>query len=110
MERNMMTSRGGVVACIVFAVSLALTGCAETDESPADDTTAPTTTALTVGTEPRTTAAFVPLTTEPPPPPVEIVSYANCDAVRAAGAAPIRRGDPGYSTDLDRDGDGIACE
>ncbi|MFF4168740.1 excalibur calcium-binding domain-containing protein [Streptomyces sp. NPDC001744] len=38
------------------------------------------------------------------------VSYANCAAVRAAGAAPIRRGDPGYSSRLDRDGDGVACE
>ncbi|WP_420706973.1 excalibur calcium-binding domain-containing protein [Streptomyces sp. NRRL F-2664] len=38
------------------------------------------------------------------------VSYANCAAVRAAGAAPIRRGDPGYGRHLDRDGDGIACE
>jgi len=36
--------------------------------------------------------------------------YANCTAVRAAGAAPIRRGQPGYSSKLDRDGDGIACE
>ena len=37
------------------------------------------------------------------------VYYANCDAVRAAGAAPIRRGDPGYSPKLDRDGDGVGC-
>ncbi len=36
--------------------------------------------------------------------------YPNCDAVRAAGAAPLRRGDPGYSRSLDRDGDGVACE
>jgi excalibur calcium-binding domain-containing protein/uncharacterized protein DUF1524 len=36
--------------------------------------------------------------------------YANCDAVRAAGAAPIHRGDPGYSTSLDGDADGSACE
>jgi hypothetical protein len=36
--------------------------------------------------------------------------YENCDAVRAAGAAPIHQGDPGYSTDLDGDGDGSACE
>ncbi|MFV0460045.1 MAG: excalibur calcium-binding domain-containing protein [Actinomycetales bacterium] len=36
--------------------------------------------------------------------------YPNCSAARAAGAAPLRRGDPGYSTSLDRDGDGIACE
>lgn len=38
------------------------------------------------------------------------VYYENCTAVAAAGAAPIRRGDPGYSTDLDADGDGVACE
>ncbi|MGP5588072.1 excalibur calcium-binding domain-containing protein [Glutamicibacter ardleyensis] len=34
----------------------------------------------------------------------------NCSAVKAAGAAPIYRGDPGYSGKLDRDGDGVACE
>ncbi|KAB8185251.1 calcium-binding protein, partial [Lysobacter maris] len=28
----------------------------------------------------------------------------------AAGAAPVRRGDPGYARHLDRDGDGIGCE
>lgn len=38
------------------------------------------------------------------------VSYPNCDAVRAAGKAPIRRGEPGYAPKLDRDGDGIACD
>lgn len=37
-------------------------------------------------------------------------SYANCSAVRAAGADPIRVGDPGYSRALDRDGDGVGCE
>lgn len=36
--------------------------------------------------------------------------FANCSQVRAAGAAPVRRGDPGYGTHLDRDGDGIGCE
>ena len=38
------------------------------------------------------------------------VYYENCDAARAAGAAPVRRGDPGYGPHLDRDGDGVACE
>ncbi len=37
-------------------------------------------------------------------------SYANCTEVRAAGAAPIYRGQPGYASKLDRDGDGVACE
>ena len=36
--------------------------------------------------------------------------FANCSQARAAGAAPVRRGDPGYSRKLDRDGDGIGCE
>lgn len=36
--------------------------------------------------------------------------YANCTAVRAAGAAPIYAGQAGYSSKLDRDGDGVACE
>jgi hypothetical protein len=37
------------------------------------------------------------------------VFYENCSAVRAAGAAPIHRGDPGYAKHLDRDGDGVGC-
>lgn len=36
--------------------------------------------------------------------------FRNCSEARAAGAAPVRRGDPGYSKKLDRDGDGIGCE
>ena len=36
--------------------------------------------------------------------------YANCTAAREAGAAPVRRGEPGYGPRLDRDGDGIGCE
>ncbi|HEY0502912.1 MAG TPA: excalibur calcium-binding domain-containing protein [Lysobacter sp.] len=36
--------------------------------------------------------------------------YRNCTHARAAGAAPVRRGDPGYGPHLDRDGDGVGCE
>jgi Excalibur calcium-binding domain len=36
--------------------------------------------------------------------------YRNCSAARAAGAAPVRDGDPGYAPHLDRDGDGVGCE
>ncbi|MCC3273340.1 DUF1524 domain-containing protein [Arthrobacter zhangbolii] len=36
--------------------------------------------------------------------------YANCSAVKAAGAAPIRTGDPGWDPKFDRDGDGVGCE
>ena len=38
------------------------------------------------------------------------IFYARCDDARAAGAAPMRRGEPGYRPALDRDSDGIACE
>ncbi|SEI66195.1 SH3 domain-containing protein [Deinococcus reticulitermitis] len=38
------------------------------------------------------------------------VYYANCTAARAAGAAPIYAGEPGYRSRLDRDNDGVACE
>lgn len=36
--------------------------------------------------------------------------YQNCTAARAAGAAPVYSGDPGYGPHLDRDGDGVGCE
>lgn len=38
------------------------------------------------------------------------VYYANCSAVRSAGAAPLYNDQPGYRTGLDRDQDGVACE
>ena len=38
------------------------------------------------------------------------VYYPNCAAARAAGAAPIHVGEPGYRRKLDRDRDGVACE
>ncbi len=49
-----------------------------------------------------------------PAPLVEVPApgafYQNCDAVRAAGASPIRVGDPGFQPKFDRDGDGVGCE
>lgn len=36
--------------------------------------------------------------------------YRNCREARAAGAAPLYRGQAGYNPRLDRDGDGVACE
>jgi len=43
-------------------------------------------------------------------PGSDSVYYANCSEARAAGAAPIRRGEPGYASHLDRDNDGVACD
>ena len=46
----------------------------------------------------------------PAPAPEPEVFYKNCAAARAAGAAPSYRGQPGYRSKLDADGDGIACD
>ena len=45
-----------------------------------------------------------------PEPEPQKEFYANCKEAKAAGAAPLYKGDPGYRSDLDGDGDGIACE
>lgn len=55
---------------------------------------------------PRTPAAPA----APAPPPTANVYYKNCTEARAAGAAPISQGQPGYGKHLDRDGDGIGCD
>jgi hypothetical protein len=53
---------------------------------------------------------FAPSTFAPAPTPARGRAFANCTEARAAGAAPVRRGDPGYGPHLDRDGDGVGCE
>ncbi|TCJ40710.1 PASTA domain-containing protein [Parafrankia sp. BMG5.11] len=92
-------------------------------------TASPTATATPSGAPPATSA---PAVTQPAPPPVPTprpadplppadnpppanddppaAYYANCDAVHAAGAAPLHAGEPGYRRGLDRDGDGTACD
>lgn len=62
----------------------------------------------------------LPVDVQPPPTPQSLSApvrasggsayYRNCAAARAAGVAPIYRGEPGYRPPLDRDGDGVACE
>jgi hypothetical protein len=57
----------------------------------------------------RPTTTTAPVATVAPPS-ARGGEYANCSAARAAGAAPVYAGDPGYGRHLDRDGDGIGCE
>ena len=54
-----------------------------------------------------------PVADEPAPPapaPAPARPFTSCAQAREAGAAPLYRGDPGYSPRLDRDKDGVACE
>jgi hypothetical protein len=97
-----------------------------TSPAPAPSTAPPATTPTTAPPTtvappaPPTTAAPPPTTAAPTPQPLVAaperaiaapsVYYENCDAARAAGAAPVFRGDPGYGGHLDRDGDGVGCE
>lgn len=84
---------------------------------PAQDIAAPapsTTEARNAPSPSPSTAAPTSAKPSPKPSPKKTtapaVYYKNCDAVRAAGADPLYRGDPGYRTGLDRDLDGEACE
>ena len=69
--------------------------------APVPTTPAPTT--------PATTTPAV-ATPAPTTPPASAAYYKNCTAVRAAGAAPIHAGDPGWQSKFDGDGDGVGCE
>ena len=52
-------------------------------------------------------AAF---SSRPQAQPAATWSYRNCREARAAGAAPLYRGQTGYGPHMDGDNDGIACE
>ena len=81
---------------------------------PSDTTSEPTTPSATPTQSPTprpSTPSPKPsrATPTPVPPSAAPVHYRNCRAVRAAGKAPLLRGQPGYEPRLDPDGDGIAC-
>lgn len=121
------------------ATTAAPTTGAETTPAPEGTPTAPETAAPTTTSYPTTTPTHEPThtpsqtpsetptesqsstpespsitpTTDPTTEPAstsEAVAYKNCAEVRAAGKAPLHRGEPGYSAELDRNGDGVACE
>ena len=84
----------------LWAASTCAGGTARPTPTPAPPTPAPQ--------PPPTAASAAPA---PPAAPAGGAAYfKNCTAARAAGAAPLHRGDPGYRPELDRDGDGVACE
>ncbi|WP_238152832.1 excalibur calcium-binding domain-containing protein [Kribbella speibonae] len=76
------------------------TPLATTTPTPSSSTPTPPATTAVPTTSPTTTST----------PSTTPVVYRNCAEVRAAGKAPLHRGDPGYTPELDNNGDGIACE
>jgi hypothetical protein len=54
--------------------------------------------------------AEIPAPPAPAPAGGDDVYFANCAAARAAGAAPLYAGQPGYRPRMDGDNDGVACE
>lgn len=97
-------------------------GTVKASSSTTSTTAAPTTTTTTGKAATTTTTAKATTTTTSRPATTtttaravttttaSTVSYANCTAVKNAGKAPLYAGQPGYSTSLDRDRDGVACE
>ena len=73
-------------------------------------TTTTLSTTITTAEAPTTSWAAPPPTDAPSLPAVPAGGFANCAAARAAGAAPVHVGEPGYAPRLDGDGDGIGCE
>ena len=89
----------------------ATTGSDDATAGPDDATAGPDD--ATAGPDDATAGPDAAPTTARPTPArtsAKPVSYANCAAVRAAGKAPLRRGQPGYRAGLDADRDGVACE
>jgi hypothetical protein len=72
----------------------------------APSSTVPSALAVAQPTAAPTAARKQAITTAPKPP---AVYYKNCGVALAEGAAPIQKGEPGYRTGLDPDGDGVAC-
>ena len=69
--------------------------------------------AVALGAVIGTAWASVPLLMQTPEERARIeqsVTYSGCNEVRAAGKAPIYRGQPGFRDTMDGDGDGVACE
>lgn len=85
---------------------------ASDDASPTPEETAePEPVAEEPVVEPEEEPAEEPAPPAPAPKPAPApVRFSSCKQAREAGAAPLYRGDPGYSSNLDRDNDGVACE
>ena len=125
--RRRALSAGGCLVALVLALTPALAGCDDSlaEDTPTTDSASATAAAEEAGEEQdQQQAQNQPESDQTEQDQTESdqtqeqsggggssgVYYANCKEARAAGAAPLHRGDPGYRAGLDRDDDGIACE
>lgn len=97
---RILTGCGGGIAPEAAAVP-------STTVAPAPVTTIPQTVAPAPQPQPQPQPQPEPV---PAAPDASSVYYQNCAAARAAGAAPLYAGEPGYRPKMDGDGDGVACE
>lgn len=95
-----MTSAIHPIFHVLAIGAVLITGACSSAKEPS---TASTTT-TTAPAETTTTTAGAPVTT------TTAVSFASCAAASDAGYHDMTRGAPGYSSKLDGDGDGIACD
>ena len=97
------------VAVVGLLVLVGVVFGAARASAPAADTVAAQTPATPLTTpaaeQPVVAPSAAPTTTRKP----TAVYYKNCGVALAEGAAPIQKGEPGYRTGLDPDGDGVAC-
>lgn len=108
MANSSDTGCGTLIAVAVIAFLVGRASVSETAPEPPTPTTQQFMSAPTADAEP----APAPEPAYSPPERLAEPSayYRDCSAARAAGAAPVRAGDPGYARHLDRDGDGVGCE
>lgn len=108
MERVLASCEGQQAYTSDFAAVPSAAPPQHSAPAPAQSPTpAPTPTHVPVPS-PAPMQALAPAPTSPTAP--GDTYFKNCTAARAAGAAPVYHGDPGYGRHLDRDGDGIGCE
>ena len=107
-DRFVAILKGITIGCFVFlGFLILLVSCLpeveEEQQQPLN--VVPTTTVPTIAPVSPQEIAPPPVTVDPPS-----VYYSSCKQARAAGAAPLYLGEPGYRSGLDADGDGKACE
>ncbi|MDQ4490855.1 excalibur calcium-binding domain-containing protein [Sinomonas sp. ASV486] len=101
-------TQGSVPSPSSSATATGLTTATALNPPTSVATPSPSVPAVPVGVAPPapTPAAVAPVPAATPQP---TPSYRNCKAVHAAGIASLLPGDPGYSTRLDVNNNGVAC-